>query len=90
MVAWAVPMRRCLAAEAVSDFASIVHSLVLDVRDSYRPGLHYMRGPGPKWRAKQQSIKFRMTPAEPNSERRSPIRKSYDVDRADPLAKNTD
>jgi len=21
--------------------------------DSYRPELHYMRGPGPKWRAKQ-------------------------------------
>ena len=39
-------------AEAVSDFASIVHNLVMDVRDSYRPELHYMRGPGPKWRAK--------------------------------------
>jgi hypothetical protein len=23
-----------------------------DVRDPYRPELHYMRGPGPKWRAK--------------------------------------
>jgi hypothetical protein len=22
--------------------------------DSYRPELHYMRGPGPKWRAKNQ------------------------------------
>ena len=39
-------------AETVSDFASIVHNLVMDVRDSYRPELHYMRGPGPKWRAK--------------------------------------
>nr|WP_229173558.1 hypothetical protein [Bradyrhizobium ivorense] len=29
-------------------------TLVLDVRDSYRPELHYMRGPGPKWRAKHQ------------------------------------
>lgn len=44
------------AAEAVSDFASIVHNLVLDVRDSYRPELHYMRGPGPKWRAKHQAV----------------------------------
>jgi hypothetical protein len=26
----------------------------MDVRDSYRPELHYMRGPGPKWRAKHQ------------------------------------
>jgi hypothetical protein len=39
-------------AETVSDFASIVQNLVMDVRDSYRPELHYMRGPGPKWRAK--------------------------------------
>ena len=39
-------------AETVSSFASVVHNLVLDIRDSYRPELHYMRGPGPKWRAK--------------------------------------
>jgi hypothetical protein len=42
------------AAETVSDFASIVYNLVMGVRDSYRPELHYMRGPGPKWRAKHQ------------------------------------
>jgi hypothetical protein len=42
-------------AETVSDFASIVHNLVMDVRDSYRPEQHYMRGPGPKWRTKHQS-----------------------------------
>ena len=41
-------------AETVSDFASTVHNLIMDVRDSYRPELHYMRGPGPKWRAKHQ------------------------------------
>ena len=41
-------------AETVSEFASVVHNLVMDVRDSYRPELHYMRGPGPKWRAKHQ------------------------------------
>ena len=40
-------------AETVSDFASVVHNLVMEIRDSYRPELHYMRGPGPKWRAKQ-------------------------------------
>ena len=39
-------------AESASDFASVVHNLIMDVRDSYRPELHYMRGPGPKWRAK--------------------------------------
>ncbi len=46
-------------AEAASDFASVVRNLILDVRDSYRPELHYMRGPGPKWRAKHQPwLKF--------------------------------
>jgi hypothetical protein len=46
-------------AESASDFASVVHNLIMDVRDSYRPELHYMRGPGPKWRAKHQRwIKF--------------------------------
>ena len=41
-------------AETVSDFASVAHNLVMDIRDSYRPGLHRMRGPGPKWRTKRQ------------------------------------
>jgi hypothetical protein len=41
-------------AELTSDFAGVVHNLVNDVRDCYRPELHYMRGPGPKWRAKHQ------------------------------------
>jgi hypothetical protein len=42
------------SAEAVADFAGVVRNLVLDVRDSYRPEVHDMRGPGPKWRTKQQ------------------------------------
>jgi hypothetical protein len=41
-------------AESASDFAGVVRNLIMDVRDSYRPELHYMRGPGPKWRAKHQ------------------------------------
>jgi hypothetical protein len=46
-------------AESTSDFASVVQNLVKDVLDSYRPELHYMRGPGPKWRAKHQPwLKF--------------------------------
>jgi hypothetical protein len=45
--------------ESVSDFARVVSNLIKDVRDSYRPELHYMRGPGPKWRAKHQPwLKF--------------------------------
>lgn len=46
-------MRR--TTETVSDFAGVVHNLVLDIRDGYRPELHYMRGPGPKWRAKNKA-----------------------------------
>ena len=25
--------------------------------DAYRPELHYMRGPGPKWRAKHRRVR---------------------------------
>jgi hypothetical protein len=42
------------SAGSVSDFASVVHNLILDVRDSYRPEVHHMRGPGPKWQARHQ------------------------------------
>jgi len=30
------------------------HRLIRIARDPYRPELHYMRGPGPKWHAKHQ------------------------------------
>jgi hypothetical protein len=42
-------------AGSASDFASVVHNLIMDVRDSYRPELHYMRGPGPKWRTRRDA-----------------------------------
>jgi hypothetical protein len=42
------------SAVSVSDVARVVRNLILDVRDSYRPEVHYMRGPGPKWHAKHQ------------------------------------
>jgi hypothetical protein len=42
-------------AQSASDFASVVHELITDVRDSYRPEQHDMRGPGPERRAKHQS-----------------------------------
>ncbi|MET4512103.1 hypothetical protein ABIB81_001409 [Bradyrhizobium sp. I1.7.5] len=42
-------------AKPASDFAGVVHNLILDVRDCYRPGLHDMRGPGPRRRAKHQT-----------------------------------
>ena len=42
------------AAKSASGLVGVVHNLILDVRDGYRPELHYMRGPGPKGRAKHQ------------------------------------
>ena len=31
---------------------AVWHSLAKDLFDHYRPELHYMRGPGPRWHAK--------------------------------------
>ena len=30
------------------------HELIGTLFDPYRPELHYMRGPGPKWRARNE------------------------------------
>ena len=32
------------------------HALIEIVLNPYRPELHYMRGPGPKWRAKHHRL----------------------------------
>jgi hypothetical protein len=50
-----------LAADVVFSAASLVavvrvwRRLKNAIFDPYRPELHYMRGPGPKWREKHQS-----------------------------------
>jgi hypothetical protein len=36
----------------VADIAELLRNLANALFDSYRPELHYMRGPGPKWHAK--------------------------------------
>ena len=36
------------------DLANLTRNLVKGLFDTYRPELHYMRGPGPKWRAKHE------------------------------------
>ncbi len=36
--------------------ALLVRSLTRDLAGAYRPELHYMRGPGPKWREKHTSL----------------------------------
>ena len=35
-----------------ADLIDLFHSLTKGLFDAYRPELHYMRGPGPKWHAK--------------------------------------
>ena len=35
-----------------ADLADVLHDLFKATFDRYRPELHYIRGPGPKWRAK--------------------------------------
>ena len=37
---------------AAADLGELLHSLARALFDPYRPELHYMRGPGPKWHAK--------------------------------------
>ena len=44
-------MRRELAEALAELWRTLGHAF-----DSYRPELYYMRGPGPKWRAKQLGI----------------------------------
>ena len=36
------------------DLANLTRNLVKGLFDTYQPELHYMRGPGPKWRAKHE------------------------------------
>jgi hypothetical protein len=36
------------------DLADLARNLVKGLFDTYRPELHYMRGPGPKWHAKHE------------------------------------
>jgi hypothetical protein len=40
----------------LTEIAINCYRLVDLARDPYRPELHYMRGPGPKWHAKHQGI----------------------------------
>jgi hypothetical protein len=40
----------------LAGFANPLQGLLRDLLDPYRPELHYMRGPGPKWHAKHDSI----------------------------------
>ncbi|WP_461193229.1 hypothetical protein [Bradyrhizobium sp. UFLA06-06] len=38
--------------DSLNAIATCLQNLIARIRDPYRPELHYMRGPGPKWHAK--------------------------------------
>jgi hypothetical protein len=40
------------APSLVRELASLIRALRALIANAYRPELHYMRGPGPKWHAK--------------------------------------
>ena len=52
VLAFAVARVRAAAANAWQ-------AAMADQADKYRPEAHYMRGPGPKWRAKHAQVSFR-------------------------------
>ena len=45
-----------------ADIADLLHSLAKALFDPYRPELHYMRGPGPKWHAKHERAPIALSP----------------------------
>jgi hypothetical protein len=47
--------RRGEAPSFLADFANLLQGVLKDLSDPYRPELHYMRGPGPKWHAKHDA-----------------------------------
>ena len=48
--------------------AAIWRNFTKDLSDPYRPELHYMRGPGPKWRAKHGPLPTGDIPLAPLTE----------------------
>jgi hypothetical protein len=49
----------------VADVAELFRNLAKALFDFYRPELHYMRGPGPKWHAKHDLPRAAKTVAAP-------------------------
>jgi hypothetical protein len=45
-------LRIVFSAAGLMPLVTIWHRLRREIFDSYRPELHYMRGPGPRWREK--------------------------------------
>jgi hypothetical protein len=49
-----VAARAIVPAASESRLAGLCRKLIHNLFDPYRPELHYMRGRGPKWRAKHE------------------------------------
>jgi hypothetical protein len=64
---------------AAADVGEPLHSLARALFDPYRPELHYMRGPGPKWHAKYDREPVAvvaapaLTPAHPSDALAAPV-----------------
>jgi hypothetical protein len=48
-----------VAARGRAAVANAWNIAIADQADKYRPEAHYMRGPGPKWRAKHARVSIR-------------------------------
>jgi hypothetical protein len=46
----------------IRTIALLWRTLVEDITDPYRPELHYMRGPGPKWHEKRGIVEHASQP----------------------------
>jgi hypothetical protein len=47
----------------VAELADLVQNLAKALFDPYRPELHYMRGPGPKWHSKHDRASLALSAA---------------------------
>lgn len=65
---------------AAGDIGELLHSLARALFDPYRPELHYMRGPGPKWHAMHDRpnqpeavVAALLTPTRPSNALAAPV-----------------
>jgi hypothetical protein len=49
-------LRIVFSAAGLMPLVNTWHRLRREIFDSYRPELHYMRGPGPRWREKHPHV----------------------------------
>lgn len=49
------------APDLAAELGELLRKIAQALLDPYRPELHYMRGPGPKWRAKHAPAPPRLT-----------------------------